>query len=90
MLTSAIPDRLLRGVAVILRCVLDGLLLPCEFRPGTPPLLAYDGDESFRVEAVEALFYELVCATGNEITRLQLAGYRLLRIADDFRRSDAA
>ncbi len=75
---------------MILRCVLDGLLLPGEFHPGTPPLLAYDGDEAFRLEAIEALFYEVVCATSDEITRLQLAGYRLLRLADDFRRSDAA
>jgi hypothetical protein len=75
---------------VILRCVLDGLLLPCEFHPGTPPLVAYDGDESFRVEAVEALFYEVICASCDELTRLQGAGYRLLRLADDFRRCDAA
>ena len=75
---------------MILRCVLDGLLLPGEFRPGTPPLMAYDGDEAFRIEAVEALFYELVSATSDEMMRLQSAGYRLLRVAGDFHRSDAA
>ena len=38
-----------------LRCKLDGLLLPAELRCADPPLVAYDGDESFGVEAVEAL-----------------------------------
>jgi hypothetical protein len=75
---------------VILRCVLDGLLLPAELGPEAPPLVAYDGDEGFCVEAVEALFYEIVSATFDEIVRLQGAGYRLLRVADDFRRADAA
>jgi hypothetical protein len=70
---------------VILRCVLDGLLLPAEFSPGAPPLVAHDGDEGFRVEAVEAMFYELVSATRDELLMLQRAGYRLLRTADDFR-----
>ncbi|HEX5271912.1 MAG TPA: hypothetical protein VFW33_15545 [Gemmataceae bacterium] len=71
---------------MILRCVLDGLLLPAEFRPaaGAPPLVAYDGDEGFRVEAVEAMFYELVSASGDELLQLQRAGYRLLRVAEDF------
>ena len=75
---------------MILRCVLDGLLLPAELCANVPPLLAYDGDEGFRVEAVEALFYEVVSATYDEIVRLQGAGYRLLRLADDFRRAEAA
>jgi hypothetical protein len=75
---------------VILRCLLDGLLLPAEFDSQAPPLLAYDGDEGFRVEAVEALFYEVVSATWDEVLWLEGAGYRLLRIADDFRRADAA
>ena len=75
---------------MILRCVLDGLLLPAELDPETPPLVAYDGDEGFRVEAVEAVFYEVVSATYEEIVRLEGAGYRLLRIADDFCRADAA
>jgi hypothetical protein len=75
---------------VILRCLLDGLLLPAEFDPGAPPLVAYDGAEGFRVEAVEALFYELVSANGDELLLLQQAGYRLLRVADDFRGAAAA
>jgi hypothetical protein len=75
---------------VILRCVLDGLLLPARFSPGAPPLVAYDGAESFPLEAVEAVFYELVCATWDEVVLLQRAGYRLLRLAGDFRHCDAA
>jgi hypothetical protein len=75
---------------VILRCVLDGLLLPAEFTPDHPPLVAYDGDEGFGLEAVEAVFYEVVSATRDEIVQLQRAGYRLLRFADDFRGAGAA
>jgi hypothetical protein len=75
---------------VILRCVLDGLLLPAEFCPEAPPLIAYDGDEGFCLEAVEALFYELVSASCDEIVLLQRAGYRLLRFADDFQCAEAA
>lgn len=75
---------------MILRCVLDGLLLPAELDSQTPPLIAYDGDEGFRVEAVEALFYEVVSATNDELVRLEGAGYRLLRVADDFCHADAA
>jgi hypothetical protein len=74
----------MREPVVILRCVLDGLLLPAEFRPDTAALVAYDGDEGFRMEALEALFYELVSATRDEVVRLQRGGYRLLRFADDF------
>jgi hypothetical protein len=70
--------------------VLDGLLLPAEFSPGAPSLVAYDGDEGFRLEAVEAMFYELVSATRDELLMLQRAGYRLLRIADDFRSNGIA
>lgn len=64
--------------------MLDCLLLPAEFSPGAPALVAYDGDEGFRLEAVEALFYELVAASGDEVLMLQRTGYRLLRVADDF------
>jgi hypothetical protein len=74
---------------VILRCVLDGLLLPAEVRPDTSALVAYDGDEPFRMEALEAMFYELVSATCEEIVRLQQCGFRLLRFASDFRTDDA-
>jgi hypothetical protein len=67
-----------------LRCLLDGLLLPALLRPAEPPLLAFDGDESFGLEAVEALFYEIVDATPDELLELERARYRLLRQAGDF------
>ena len=72
-------------MAVTLRCLLDGLLLPAELGPGQPPLIAWDGDESFALEALEALFYEVVSATADEWVGLERACYRLLRRADDFR-----
>jgi hypothetical protein len=74
---------------VTLRCVIDGLLLPATLRGGWPALLAWDGDESFGVEAVEALYYEVVSATRCELLGLERARYRLLRLADDFRSEDA-
>lgn len=68
-----------------IRCVLDGLLLPAVVRwQDCPPLLAFDGDESFAVEAVEALHYEMVTATRDELLQLEQARYRMLRAADDF------
>ena len=67
-----------------IRCTLDGLLLHAQIGQGQGSLVAYDGDEPFCMEAVEALFYELVSATWEELVRLQRARYRLLRIADDF------
>ena len=69
---------------MILRCVVDGLLLPAELAPNSTALVAYDGDEGFCVEAIEALFYEVVSASCDEIVSLQRAGYRLLRFAEDF------
>jgi hypothetical protein len=69
---------------VTLRCRLDGLLLPAELHATQPPLIAFDGDEAFAVEAVEALFYELVSATAAELLALEEAHYRLLRRASDF------
>jgi hypothetical protein len=69
---------------VTLRCKLDGLLLPAELRCAEPPLIAYDGDESFGVEALEAGFYEVVSATPDEILALEQAHYRLLRRASQF------
>jgi hypothetical protein len=69
---------------VTLRCTLDGLLLHAEIPPGERTLVAYDGDEPFAMEAVEALYYELVSATRDEILRLERARYRLLRKAHDF------
>jgi hypothetical protein len=67
-----------------LRCLLDGLLLPALLCPGQPALMAYDGDESFGVEAIEALYYELVAASPEEVVGLENARYRLLRRAEDF------
>jgi hypothetical protein len=69
---------------VKLRCVLDGLMLHAAFQPDPPALVAYDGDEPFALEPVEALFYELVAATTDELLGLERAYYRLLRRASDF------
>jgi hypothetical protein len=74
---------------VKIRCTLDGLLLDAEVHPERNALVAFDGDESFVMEAVEAVFYELVSATRDELLQLQRARYRLLRLADDFRCADA-
>ena len=67
-----------------LRCKLDGLLLPAELRCAEPTLVAYDGDESFGVEAVEAGFYDVLDATPEEMLALEQAHYRLLRRAREF------
>lgn len=67
-----------------LRCTLDRLLLDAFLHPGLRRLVAVDGEEAFVMEAVEALYYELVSATHEELLGLERAGYRLLRIADDF------
>jgi hypothetical protein len=69
---------------VILRCTLDGLLLHAHIDPGHGRLVAFDGDESFAMEAVEAAYYELVSATPDEMHDLRQARYRFLRTADDF------
>lgn len=69
---------------MILRCVLDGLLLPAEILPGGRDLVAFDGDEGFVMEALEALYYELVSASPEELRHLERARYRLLRRAADF------
>ena len=73
------------NVIVTIRCVLDGLLLHAEMCRTKPVLIAWDGDEAFPVEAVEAQYYELVTAKPDEILRLEQAHYRLLRRAGDFR-----
>ena len=70
---------------MILRCTLDRLLLPAQVAPGSCRLVVYDGDESFVMEAVEAVHYELVSATPDEMHVLRQACYRFLRTADDFR-----
>ena len=68
-----------------LRCLLDGLILPAFLRPAWPPLIARDGDESFALEALEAMYYEVVTATRDEWLALERVPYRLLRRAADFR-----
>jgi len=69
---------------VTLRCLLDGLLLPAALAEPGPSLIAFDGDEAFRVESLEAQYYELVSATSEEVLGLEAATYRLLRRAPDF------
>jgi hypothetical protein len=69
---------------VKLRCTLDGLLLDAYLQPAQRRLVAVDGEEAFVMEAVEAVYYEVVAATSEELLGLELAGYRLLRIAVDF------
>ena len=67
-----------------LRCTLDGLLLPAVLDEVASKLIAYDGDEPFEMERGEAVFYELVCASREEMRQLQAARYRLLAVAEDF------
>ena len=67
-----------------IRCLLDGLLLGATVAGGGAPVTAYDGDESFGLEAVEALYYEIVAADAEELLGLERAHFRLLRRADDF------
>jgi hypothetical protein len=74
---------------VKIRCTLDGLVLDAEIHPTRGVLVVFDGDEAFVLEAVEALFYELLSATTEELLQLERARYRLLRRAEDFRRTEA-
>lgn len=67
-----------------IRCLIDGLLLPAFLGRGRGPVTAYDGDEAFHLEAVEALFYEIVAADTDELLGLEQVHYRLLRPAADF------
>jgi hypothetical protein len=69
---------------VTIRCLLDGLLLYATLQTEPTTLRAFDGDESFVMEAVEALYYELVSATFEELLGLERARYRLLRRGADF------
>ena len=69
---------------MLLRCVLDGLLLCATVGVDPPILLAFDGDEPFALEAIEALYYEIVSATQEELLALERACFRLLRRAADF------
>lgn len=68
-----------------LRCILDGLLLPARVGEDWPAVCAYDGDEAFGLEALEAMYYEVVEATPEEWLAVERAPYRLLRRAADFR-----
>jgi hypothetical protein len=61
------------------------LLLEAFLHAGAKRLIAFDGDEGFEMEAVEAAFYELVSAAPQELLDLERLQYRLLRRADDFR-----
>ncbi|NBO92846.1 MAG: hypothetical protein EBV06_11140 [Planctomycetia bacterium] len=74
---------------MMLRCVLDGLILPAMIGGGSPPLTAWDGNEVFRIEAVESRYYEVVTATPEEWQRLESSHYRLLRRSLDFKWSDS-
>jgi hypothetical protein len=65
--------------------MIDGLLLPAVLEDGQPLLWAFDGDEGFALEAVEAIFYEIVLASPDELLALERAPYRMLRRASDFR-----
>jgi hypothetical protein len=69
---------------VILRCNLDGLLLPAGLHPASAALIAWDSGEAFALEALEVMYYRLVAATRTEVLDLERAGYRLLRRAEDF------
>lgn len=68
-----------------LRCLLDNLVLDAFLRTHPPNLVAMDGEEPFALEALEAIFYELVSATRSELLGLEQIHFRLLRRAADFR-----
>jgi hypothetical protein len=67
----------------MLRCTLDSLLLSAYVDPDSGLITALDGAESFTLEALEALYYQLTAATEAEWLVVQ-RHYRLLRKADDF------
>ncbi|HEV3144887.1 MAG TPA: hypothetical protein VGZ47_13440 [Gemmataceae bacterium] len=69
---------------MLLRCKIDGLLLPAQPCQQAGDLIAWDGMEPFTLERVEAVFYELLSATSDEQLWLERNGYRLLKPADDF------
>jgi hypothetical protein len=76
------------GTLVLLRCTLDGLLLPTRIDYASEQLIAYDGDECFALQPIEAMYYEVVVATRHERDWLMLHPLRLLRFADDFHEAD--
>jgi len=63
-------------------------MLDAELRTAVPPVIVCDGEESFVLEAIEAVYYELVEATEHEQWEVEHF-YRLLRRAADFRRQAA-
>lgn len=67
---------------MLLRCTLDGLVLKGHLEGEN--LAAFDGDERFILDAVEAIYYRLQTATLAELLALP-PRYRLLQRADDFR-----
>ncbi len=67
-----------------LRCILDGILLDAELQIDSSQLIVWDGNEPFVLEAVEALFYEIVAASREELLGLERARYRLLFWAAEF------
>lgn len=69
---------------MLLRCTLDGLVLEAKRNKSETKLIAFDGDEPFEMERVEAVYYELMAATTDDLIWLEQAGYRMLRIALDF------
>jgi hypothetical protein len=71
-------------IPVILRCTLDGLLLPANLCSSRLALVAFDSGEAFALEALEVMYYQLVSATRREVLGLEQLGYRLLRRAKDF------
>jgi hypothetical protein len=69
---------------VKIRCMLDGLLHHAEMSPCQDELVVFDNGETFVMDALEALYYQLVSATPDEILKLERSRYRLLRRAADF------
>ena len=67
-----------------IRCLLDGLLLNAVVGGKGRPVTAFDGDEAFGLEAIEAAYYEIVAADADELLSLEQVHYRLLQRADDF------
>lgn len=67
-----------------IRCLIDGLLLNAIVGGQARPVTAYDGDEAFGLEAIEAAYYEIVAADADELRGLEQVHYRLLRPAADF------
>src|SRR5437870_4413556 len=61
--SSGYPETGGAEVGVKIRCTLDDLLLDAELLSPAHVLRAYDGEEAFVMDALEAQYYELVSAT---------------------------